>query len=59
MVYIADPEKGIPGGDSSSNLVFEAIQPKKDVLERVTEYVGNRMNEGNVAEFKIECKFLK
>lgn len=59
IVYIADPEKGILGRDSSSTIVFEASEPQKEVLERIYRHMGNKLTEGKVAEFKVECKFPK
>jgi len=32
---------------------------KKDVLDKITKYMNNKLNEGNVSEFKVECKFSK
>jgi len=58
VVYSIDREKGKPREESSSALAFEASLPKKDVLERVTKYVDDKLTEWNVSEFKIECKFL-
>jgi len=58
-VSIPDREKGMLGEESTSNLVFEVSTSKKDVLEKVTKYIDNKLNDGNVSEFKVECKFSK
>lgn len=55
--YFPDREKGTPGEGSSKTLFFEASASKKDVLEEMTRYIGNRLNEANLSEFKLECKF--
>ncbi len=57
--YMPDREKEIPGEESSSILTFEASMPEKDVLEKVTKHLSDKLNERNIAEFKVECKFSK
>ena len=56
-VYMADREKGIPAEESSKTLFFEASAPKRDVLEEMTRYAGNKLDKGNLSEFRLECKF--
>ncbi len=57
IVYLTEDEKGIHAEEFSSHFVFEAAGPKKDVLEKVTKFMSEKLNEGNVSEFKVECKF--
>ena len=57
IVYLTENEKGIHLEESSSNFVFEVTEPKKDVLEKVTKFMSEKLNEGNVSDFKVECKF--
>jgi hypothetical protein len=62
MVHVAhsvDSEKGILREEASSTLTFEASTSKKDVLERLTQYLNKKLNEDNISEFKVECKFPK
>jgi len=58
-VSIPDREKGMLGEESTSTLVFEVSTSKRDVLEKVTKYIDNKLNEGKLSEFKIECKFYQ
>jgi hypothetical protein len=58
-VSIPDREKGMLGEESTSTLVFEVSTSKRDVLEKVIKYIDNKLNEGKVFEFKIECKFTQ
>ncbi len=59
VTYILDGGQGILTEEASSTLTFEASMSKKDVLEKITKYMNNKLNEGNVSEFKVECKFPK
>jgi hypothetical protein len=59
IVHMPESEKGIVGEESTSNLVFEISVSKNDVLEKITKYVSKKVNEDNVSEVKIECKFPK
>lgn len=59
IVYMPDIEKGIPRENTSSTLVYEVSESKKDVFEKVTRYLSDKLNEGNISEFKVECKFPK
>ncbi len=57
IVYITENDKGIHPEEFSSHFVFEVTEPKKDVLEKVAKFMSEKLNEGNVSEFKVECKF--
>jgi hypothetical protein len=59
IVYMPDRKKMIPSEDISSTLTFEVSVSKKDVLEKVTNYVSKKLSEGHVSDFKIHCEFLK
>ena len=43
----------------TSTFAFEVSEAKKDVLEWVSTYVNGKLNERNVSEFRIDCKFPK
>ena len=43
----------------TSTFAFEVSEAKRDVLEWVTKYVNNKLNERNVSEFKVDCRFAK
>ena len=58
IACITDREKGIPE-EKTAKFAFEVSEAKKDVLEWVTRYINNKMNERNVTEFKVDCKFPK
>jgi hypothetical protein len=59
VTYSMDRETGVLGEEVSSTLTFAASMPKKDVLEKIMTYVDNKLREGKVSEFKVECKFPK
>lgn len=59
IVYVTDREKGIRGEEPSSTFTFETSMPKKDVLEKIMKHMSDRLNEGHVSEFRIECRFQK
>jgi hypothetical protein len=58
IVCIKDHERRIPE-EQTAKFAFEVSEAKSDVLEWVTRYINNKLNERNVSEFKAECKFLK
>ena len=58
IVSIKDRERGIPE-EQTAKFAFEVSEAKRDVLEWVTKYINNKMNERNVTEFNVECKFPK
>ena len=58
IACITDSERGTPE-EQTSTFAFEVSEAKRDVLEWVTKYINNKLNERNVSEFKIECKFPK
>lgn len=57
VVYSLDGEQGILLEEASSTLTFKASMSKKDVLEKITNHLSNKLNDVNVSEFKVECKF--
>jgi len=57
VVYSLDGEQGILREETSSTLTFDASMSKKDVLEKITKHLSNKLNDVNVSEFKVECKF--
>jgi len=59
IVYITDREKGTLQHEASSTLAYEASMPKAGVLEKITAYISNKLDEWNVSEFRLECKFPK
>ena len=58
IACITDREKGIPE-EQTVNFAFEVSEAKRDVLEWVTGYVRNKLDERNVSEFKVDCRFPK
>ena len=58
IACITDRERGIPE-EQTAKFAFEVSEAKKDVLEWVTKYINNKMNERNVTEFKVDCRFPK
>jgi hypothetical protein len=54
---MADRERGLHGEESSKTLFFETSAAKREVLEEMTKYVGNKLDKGNLSEFRLECKF--
>jgi len=59
VAYSLDREKGILLEETSSTLTFEASMSKKDILDKITKHLSNRLDDVNVSEFKVECKFPK
>jgi hypothetical protein len=59
IVYITDREKGIRAEEPSSTFTFETSMPKKEVLEKIYKHMSDKLTEGTVSEFKIECRFPK
>ena len=57
VVYIAEHEGAVVNEQTSSILTFDAAVSKKEVLDKTASYLSNKLNEVNVAEFKVECKF--
>ena len=57
IVYI--PAKGVLREEATSTLVFDASTSKKDVLEKVTRYISEKLTEGPASEFRVECKFAR
>jgi hypothetical protein len=45
--------------ENSSNLKFESSMSRKDVLEKLTQYMNKKLYEDNISEFKVDCKFYK
>jgi hypothetical protein len=58
IVCITERERGTPE-EQTAKFAFEVSEAKKDVLEWVTRYINNKLNERNVTEFKVECRFPK
>jgi len=58
IVCVTDSERGMPE-EQTSTFAFEVSEAKRDVLEWVTKYINHTLNEKNVSEFKVECKFPK
>jgi len=58
IACITDHERGIPE-EQTAKFAFEVSEAKKDVLEWVTGYVKNKLNERHVSEFKVDCRFPK
>jgi hypothetical protein len=58
LICVKDRERGTHE-ELASTFAFDASEAKKDVLEWVTRYVHDKMNERNISEFKIDCKFPK
>ena len=59
VTYSLNRETGMLGEEMSSTLTFAASMPKKGVLEKIMTYVDDKLREGKVSEFKVECKFPK
>lgn len=58
ITFVKDPEKG-KHEELTSTFAFKVSEAKTDVLEWVTRYVNNKLNELNVSEFKVNCRFPK
>jgi len=58
LICMKDQERGTHE-ELASTFAFEVSEAKKDVLEWVAAYVNGKLNERNVSEFKIDCKFPK
>jgi UDP-N-acetylglucosamine 2-epimerase len=58
IVCTTDHERGILE-EQTAKFAFEISEAKRDVLEWVTRYINNKLNERNVTEFKVECRFPK
>jgi hypothetical protein len=59
IVHSIDRKKGILLEETSSTLTFESSMTKRNVLDKLTEYMHKKFDEDNISEFKVECKFLK
>jgi hypothetical protein len=59
IVHSIDREKGILMEETSTTLTFESSITKRNVLDKLTEYMHKKLDEDNISEFKVECKFLK
>jgi len=59
VVYILDSGQGILTHETSSTLTFEAVMPKKDILEKINKHLIAKFNEGNVSKFEVESRFPK
>jgi len=58
ITCVKDRERGTYE-DLASTFAFEVSETKGDVLEWVTGYVRNKLNERNVSEFEVDCRFQK
>jgi hypothetical protein len=58
ITCVKDRERGTYE-ELTSTFAFEVSEAKRDVLEWVTGYVKNKLNERNVSEFKVDCRFPK
>jgi len=58
IVYVSEHEGAVVNEESSSVLAFDAAVSKRGVLDKITSYMDNKLSEGNVSEFKFECKFI-
>ena len=59
IIYTADIEKGRAQHEAYVTHNFDESIPKKEVTEKMTTYINNKLKEWNVSEFKLECKFPK
>ena len=59
IVYIAEPERSIAQQEASATHTFDESIPKKEVLEKMTMYIEDKIKEWNVFEFNLDCKFPK
>lgn len=59
FVYNLDKEKGVLMEEANSTLTFESSISKKNVLEKTTKHLSDKLNEGNISEFELKCKFAK
>jgi hypothetical protein len=59
VVYSIEGREEILTEEVSSKLKFESSLPRKDVLEKLTAYMNSKLKEGNISEFKVDCKFYK
>lgn len=58
IAIITDRERGAHE-EQTATFAFEVSETKGDVLGWVTRYINNKMNERNVTEFKVDCRFPK
>jgi hypothetical protein len=59
IVHTPEHGKGIIGEESSATFVFNASVSKNDVLEKVKNFISQKLNEENISDFKIECTFKR
>jgi len=59
VVYISEHEGAVVNEQTSSVLAFGRDVSKKEVLDKTASYLSNKLNEVNMSEFKVECKFVK
>ncbi|HMK48447.1 MAG TPA: hypothetical protein VK435_00205 [Thermodesulfovibrionales bacterium] len=57
IVYV--PGKEVLRDAVTSTLTYSAAMTKKEVLEKLTRHINEKLNEGNASEFSAECKFAK
>jgi len=59
FVYNLDKERGVLMEEANSTLTFESSVSKRNVLDRTTKYIDDKLSDGNVSEFELKCKFAK
>lgn len=59
IIYTADIEKGMAQHEATVTHNFDESIAKKEIMEKMTTYMNNKLKEWNVFEFKLECKFPK
>ena len=59
IVYISEHEGASVNEETLSVLTFDAAASKREVLDKITSYLDNKLNEENVIEFRSECKFTR
>ena len=59
ITYSLDRKQGVLKEETSSALTFDPSISKKDILDKTTSILSDKLNEGNISEFKIECRFPK
>jgi hypothetical protein len=57
IVHTPEHGKGIIGEESSATFVFNASVSKNDVLEKAKNFISQKLNDENIANFKLECTF--
>ena len=59
LVYNLDKARGVLMEEANSTLTFESSISKKNVLDKITQYINDKLNDGNTSEFELKCKFAK